>query len=117
MSNDWFRTDTADLYVMANLSPKETGLPVTVFCSPKGRADYDCRVKVSNITGGINEHDVFSVSVNDFSITSYCKLSQDDLQSVKRWIHLNRVAILDYWNGQIDTLEFLNSLKPITAEE
>ena len=122
MITEWFRRlvnklETADLYEMANISTNRTGLPVTVFCSPKGRAKHECRVKVSNIKGGINEYDVFSISVKDLSIEGYCKLSSDDLETVRWWIHRNRFAILDFWKERLDTLEFLQELKPITKEE
>lgn len=124
MSIQWFRNlinqisnDQANLYEMANISPTETGLPVTVFCSPRGGAKHECRVKVTNIRGGINEHDVFSIDIKDLSIIGHCKLSSNDLESVKWWIHRNRFVILDYWKHRITTTQFINSIKSITTEE
>jgi len=111
------KLETADLYEMANISPEDTGLPVTVFCSPKGRAKHECRVKVSNIKGGINEHDVFSIVLKDLSVVGHCRLSSDDLESVKWWIERNRYVILDYWKERINTKKFVNGIKPITKEE
>lgn len=124
MSIEWFQkmlvrfriTERADLFEMANISPEETGLPVTVFCSPKGGAKHECRVKVSNIPGGTNEHDVFSIDLKDLEVRGHCKLSSDELESVKWWIHRNRFIILDYWKNRVTTTVFVNSLKPLHEE-
>jgi len=35
-----------DLFRIANLFPRTTGLPMTVWVSPRGRARHDARVKV-----------------------------------------------------------------------
>src|SRR5580658_7509882 len=40
-----------DLYEMANLFPEDTGLPVTVWVSPRGRARHAARVKVCRVPG------------------------------------------------------------------
>jgi hypothetical protein len=40
-----------DLFEMANLFPHRTGLPMTVWVSPRGGARHDVRIKV-NITHG-----------------------------------------------------------------
>ena len=44
-------TETEDLFEMANLYPDTTGLPMTVWISPRGNARQDIRVKV-NMTHG-----------------------------------------------------------------
>src|SRR5918997_2641600 len=43
--------ETEDLYEMANLYPDSTGLPMTVWVSPRGNARHDVRIKV-NMTHG-----------------------------------------------------------------
>ena len=43
--------DTDDLFEMANLFPRTTGLPMTVWVSPRGNARHDVRIKV-NMTHG-----------------------------------------------------------------
>ena len=40
-----------DLFEMANLYPRTTGLPRTVWVSPKGLARHDVRVNVSMLLG------------------------------------------------------------------
>jgi hypothetical protein len=43
--------DTDELFQMANLFPRPTGLPVTAWVSPRGNARHDVRVKVSMTHG------------------------------------------------------------------
>jgi hypothetical protein len=43
--------ETDDLFEMANLFPRTTGLPMTVWVSPRGNARHDARIKV-NLTYG-----------------------------------------------------------------
>jgi len=105
-----------DLYEMANLTKSITGIDPIVFCSPKGDAKHECRVKVSNILGKMTMADTFSIELKDFSVHGYCKLSTPMLDSVKWWIHRNRFIILDYWKEKIDTRQFLNGVKSLTLE-
>jgi hypothetical protein len=43
--------DADELFEMANLFPRTTGLPMTVWVSPRGNARHNVRVKV-NMTHG-----------------------------------------------------------------
>jgi hypothetical protein len=40
-----------DSYEMANLYPRDTGLPMTIWVSPRGRARYDATAKVCLVPG------------------------------------------------------------------
>jgi hypothetical protein len=40
-------SDERDLFEMANLYPDTTGLPMTVWVSPRGTARHDARIKVN----------------------------------------------------------------------
>jgi hypothetical protein len=44
---DAYNEDKRDPFEMANLYPDETGLPMTVWVSPRGTARHDVRVKVN----------------------------------------------------------------------
>lgn len=105
-----------DLYEMANLTQSITGITPVIFCSPKGDAKHECRVKVSNVIGKMTASDTFSVELKDLSINGHCKLSSDDLESVKWWIYKNKFAILDYWKEKTDTRQFLNNVKSISEK-
>jgi len=39
-----------ELFEMANLYPRTTGLPMTVWVSPRGNARHDVRIKVNTLT-------------------------------------------------------------------
>src|SRR5690348_5606048 len=43
--------EASDLYEMANLFPEDTGLPMTVWVSPRGRARHTARMKVCRVPG------------------------------------------------------------------
>lgn len=101
------------LYEMANLTKDITGIEPIVFCSPKGGAKHECRVKVSNTLGKISDNDIFSIVVKDLSIIGDCKLSTEQLNAVKWWIYKNRFTILDYWEEKINTRDFVNRIKSI----
>ena len=41
----------------------------------------------------------------------------DSAQAVIRWISLKYGAVAAYWEGQIDTAELCQMLKPLTAQQ
>jgi hypothetical protein len=101
-----------DFFLMANLRPKTSGLPMVVWGSERGNARHDVRVKVALQHGDRIDplHTaVFGVRPTPGVVSGY--LSAADEQAVSDWIKLNEAAILDYWNGVIDTSELLGRLK------
>jgi hypothetical protein len=102
----------ADLFELANLFPGTTGLPMTVWVSPRGGARHDARVKVCTTPG--NPMDIAHtavVSVCPRAELLHGDLSAKDLAAVQGWIALNAAALIDYWNGQIDTIQFGQRLR------
>jgi hypothetical protein len=98
--------DERDLFEMANLYPTTTGLPMTVWVSPRGNAKHDARVKVNASHGSqmdISNTAVVGIRPNPSIIEG--NLSSADFAAVSNWITLNRVALIDYWDGKIDTIE------------
>src|SRR5207244_8878095 len=78
-----------DLFEMANLFPRTTGLPMTVWVSPRGNARHDVRVKV-NMTHG-NQMNAASTAVIGVRPTPRViagQLSPVDAQAVFQWISL-----------------------------
>ena len=106
--------ETGELFEMANLYPRTTGLPMTVWVSPRGNARHDVRVKI-NLTHG-NQMTIDNTAVVAVRPTPHMiagRLSPDDERSVFAWIALNTAAIVAYWDGDIDTLELVQTLKPL----
>jgi hypothetical protein len=103
-----------DLFEMANLYPDTTGLPMTVWISPRGSARHDVRVKV-NMTHG-NQMSITNTAVVGVRPTPRViagQLSPGDTQAVLRWITLNADALIAYWQGSIDTARVIQALKPL----
>jgi hypothetical protein len=101
-----------ELFEMANLYPRTTGLPMTVWVSPRGNARHDVRIKV-NMTHGnqmtIDNTAVVAIRPSPHLIAG--RLSQEDQQAVFNWIQLNAAAIVAYWDGHIDTVQLSQLLK------
>jgi hypothetical protein len=108
--------EAEDLFEMANLYPDTTGLPMTVWISPRGNARHDVRVKV-NMTHG-NQMNVTNTAVVGVRPTPRVitgQLSADDRQAVFEWITLNVDALVAYWEGRIDTARVIRALKPLAS--
>jgi hypothetical protein len=107
-----------DLFEMANLYPSTTGLPMTVWVSPRGNAHHELRVRV-NMTHGdqIDIADTAVVVVRPTPCVIAGQLSPAGAQAVFRWISLNTDALVAYWEGQIDTAGLCQMLKPLPAQQ
>jgi hypothetical protein len=45
------------------------------------------------------------------------QLPAADFEQVAAWIALNEAALLDFWNGEIDTIELGARLRKVAANE
>jgi hypothetical protein len=108
--------DSEDIFHMTNLSPRMTGLPMSVWVSPRGNARHDVRVKV-NMTHGrqMTIENTAVVAVRPVPRVMAGRLSADDRRAVYDWISLNFDAITAYWNEELDTGEFIERLKLLNA--
>ena len=106
-----------DLFDMANLSPTLTGLPMIVWISERGRARHDARMKVSLLHGRrAHPNRTASVSVRPtVEVIAGPELDRRDMELVRRWIEINREAIVAYWNGDLLTDEVIARLKPVAS--
>ena len=108
--------DARDLFEMANLYPDTTGLPMTVWVSPRGNARHDVRVKV-NVTHG-NQMSIANAAVVGVRPTPRViagQLSPTDTQAVFQWVVLNTGVLVAYWDGQIDTARMIQGLRPLPS--
>jgi hypothetical protein len=108
--------ETDELFEMANLYPRTTGLPMTVWVSPRGNARHDVRIKV-NMTHGnqMTVENTAVVAVRPAPHVIAGRFSSDDEQAVFRWIALNATALIAYWDGDIDTVQLSQMLKPLPS--
>jgi hypothetical protein len=108
--------ESDELFEMANLYPRTTGLPMTVWVSPRGNARHDVRIKV-NMTHGnqMTAENTAVVAVRPSPRVIAGRLSPDDERAIFNWVTLNVTAIIAYWDGDIDTVQLSQALKPLSA--
>jgi hypothetical protein len=95
-----------DLFEMANLYPATTGLPMTVWVSPRGHARHDARVKVNMAHGpSMDASNTAVVGIRPVPSLIIGSLSAADKQAVFGWIERNTAALMDFWDGKIDTIQ------------
>jgi D-alanyl-D-alanine carboxypeptidase len=110
--------DTDELFEMANLYPRTTGLPMTVWVSPRGNARHDVRVKINMAHGNQTTVDNTAVvAVRPAPHVVAGRLSTADQEAVFAWIAMNAAAIIAYWDGNIDTAELIQTLKPLPTTQ
>ena len=103
-----------ELFEMANLFPRTTGLPMTIWVGPRGNARYDVRIKV-NLTHG-NQMNIDNTAIVGIRPTPHViagPLSAADQRGVFNWITRNEATLIAYWDGSIDTAELIQRLTPI----
>jgi hypothetical protein len=101
-------------FEMANLYPRHTGLPVTVWVSPRGRARHAARIKVCRRPGDrMDPTDLVSVSFRPTPRAIDGDLPPEVMQAVSAWIADNEAVLLDYWDGAIDTVELASRLRRV----
>lgn len=107
------KLEEANLYEMAILFPRTTGLPMTVWVSPRGRARHDARVKVSLTPGRMDIGHTAVVGIRPSPRLIEGNLASADLELVSQWIRANEEALIDFWNETIDSVELGTRLRKI----
>lgn len=111
-AGDQNQDDSEALFEMANLFPKHTGLPFVVWISYGGGAQHDVRVKVSRGPKALRS-EMASVAIRPNIRVVEGKLSAADLALLARWVELNRDLIMKYWDGEIDTKDAVDAIRPV----
>lgn len=107
--------DEEDLYEMANVREKQSGIPFIIFISSKDAAlsKHGPRIKVSNFRDKWDPQDNFVITIPELRVIGKTKLSIDQIDDLNDWVLLNQKLILKYWNKEIDDQELLNSIKKL----
>ena len=101
-----------DLYEMTYIYPRTSGLPMTVWISPRGRARHDVPVKVCRVPGNrMIPEDTAVVSVRPRPTLLEGELDAESLRAVQAWIGLNRDVLVEFWNGELDGIELAQRLR------
>lgn len=95
-----------DIFELANLYPRTTALPMTIWISPRGRAQHDVRIKVCTTHGQrMDPTNPAVMAVRPVPRLIEGNLSAADEEAVARWINLNREALVSIWEGEVDPTE------------
>jgi len=116
VSDDARPAETDDPFDIANLFPRTTGLPMTVWVSPRGNARHDVRIEVNMSHGDqVSAANTPVVGVRPAPRVIAGRLSPDDRRAVLEWVTLNTAPLDAYWAGRIDTIELGQRLKPLRS--
>jgi hypothetical protein len=104
-----------DLYVMANVYPDDSGLPMTVWVRPRGNERHGPRIKVCTVHGPrmLPDQTVTVTLPPTIRVIPQGGLPADDRHKVKDWIRLNEAAIRAHWEGRISAIEFGRRLEKL----
>lgn len=110
------KVEELDLFLMANLRPKTTGLPMTIWVSERGHARHGPRINKVGLEHGdkLDPYRTASVTVSDTPKAVEGELSPQDLRAVQDYIRLNQATLLAYWEGEIDTAELVARLNALS---
>ena len=104
-----------DIFCMANLYPKRTGLPYLIWVdnlgsARKGRHNQP-RLKVQNTKGDkvVDDTFVMSISRNPGLLAGRCKIGKD-LNLIKNYIAQHYDDLIAHWNQEIDEDELKERL-------
>lgn len=99
-------------FEMTNLYPRDTGLPMTVWVSPRGRAHHDARVKVCRTLGtNMDPTNLAVVAIRPVPPVIHGPLAPSHFVPVAEWITLNQDALLEFCNGTLSTFELVARLR------
>jgi hypothetical protein len=104
-----------DPFLLMNLWPRNTGLPMVVWVAESGGMPPPVLMKVAQVHGDHRGFDDLAVVAVHPSLEVRSGLLSDaDLGALRRWVDLNRDIILDYWNENIDSGEFVERMKRLS---
>lgn len=98
----------SNLFLLTNLRPKRTGLLFVVYVSPKGNAAHGPRILAPNKYGEkVREGDWFTITIEDqpHVIGDCAALKRCDVEMAKKWVLVNKDALLKMWEDEVDVLD------------
>ena len=104
------RDDSEALFEMANLFSTHTGLPFVVWISYKGDARHDVKVSAGP---KVVPSEMVSVAIRPHIRVVEGNMNASDLALLSKWIELNDDILLKYWEGDIDTKDAIDAIRPI----
>jgi hypothetical protein len=111
---------TEQVYGMANLGSKKTGLPMVVWVSPKN-APHGPRLKVSQRYGDktrVGEWFTMTLEDEPRVIGELGQIRQKDIELVEEFIKKNKSLLLAYWDQDeyVDTSDLIEGLQRVDSQ-
>jgi hypothetical protein len=106
---------TNDAFMMVNLRGRSTGLPCNIWLGQRGLAHEAPHIHVQPDHRSQFDLDNLAVVGVDPVEVIEGDLSAQDLALVRRYVLLNRQAILDHWNEYTDGVELIRALKSLVS--
>ena len=101
-----------DLFATVNIRGRSSGLPMNMGIGRRGKAQHAARIKVQmDHSRDFNIDNPAMVSVEEDPPEVKEGTLSVDLASVRRFIALNKPAIIDHWYERIDGVELSQALK------
>ena len=114
--SDWSLSEEDEAFLMTNLHPTETGLPMAVDVSQREGARHDIRIEVSGIQGGrMRLRDAAIVVVRPEPRVLHGQVAPDDLRRVIAWIKLNEAVLIDFWEERARTSDLMARLQRLSG--
>lgn len=115
---DNFLQDKFPLNEMANFSKEEFNLPVNVWVDGPRNLKHSKRIKFqNNYSNRFDETDLITLTISDNpqlgKTFKKIKISNVDIEVLKKWIVLNKDTLLQYSNGDMSTSQLIKLLKAI----
>lgn len=109
---EWTSAEEDEGFLMTNLYPRRTGLPMTVWVGPRAGARHDVRINVSTSPGErIDLQTAAVVGVRPEPHLVHGHLSRSDLEQVATWIKLNEDMLLRHRTGEYDGMDVAENMK------
>lgn len=106
--------EVMNLWEMANLRPKETGVNGVVIWVSSGEAvQHGPRIKVVRGLKWKQKESATIPLTGMPRVIGDIGLTQDEFANIVEWIRLNYDALMQYWNSEISTGDLFSLLKRI----
>jgi len=105
-----------NFYEMANYSSNDTGLLMNIFLSIGNSISHGPRIKVqNNYSNRVQPNNFFTIKIsriddNYITIGNIGEIKQKDINKIYDYIKINKKIILDFWDGNINSVNKLSEL-------
>jgi hypothetical protein len=109
------RPESIDMFTLANLWPRDTGLPTGIWIQEKTDTLQDKHgpvIRVMTHSGKMSIRESVIVTLEE-PPRLIGRLDREYFDEVNEFIELNRKPLMDYWNHKIDFAEFARRFKKI----